>query len=410
MNRTITAALVAALALAAPGLARADTVTEWNLNASMAVAAQPPQQSVPHLAMVQGAVYDAVNAIDDGHDGYLLSSRVGSPFDSKEAAVATAAYRVLLSLPGAQKMVLDAQYAASLAVIADGVPKTRGIAVGEAAAAAMIAARTADGRFGPPGFPLDPPGPGEWEPVLPGFVNDPNAWLRNVKPFLIESSSQFRTAGPDPLGSRRYARDFNEVKQVGSLTSTVRTADQTHAARYWAENPPGTWSRVLRTISAQEGLSLVRNARLYAMAYLSAADSLISVWDDKAHYMFWRPITAIQRADTDGNDATEKDAGWLPLIPTPPYPDHPSGHTGLSGSFVAALQDVFGTDRIGWTDTNNAGLTRSFSRFSQAIDEVVDARVWSGIHFRNADEQGERIADRVANWRERHYFKPVRGH
>jgi hypothetical protein len=146
------------------------------------------------------------------------------------------------------------------------------------------------------------------------------------------------------------------------------------------------------------------------MAYLSAADSLISVWDDKAHYMFWRPITAIQRADTDGNDATEKDAGWLPLIPTPPYPDHPSGHTGLSGSFVAALQDVFGTDRIGWTDTNNAGLTRSFSRFSQAIDEVVDARVWSGIHFRNADEQGERIADRVANWRERHYFKPVRGH
>ena len=410
MNRMILAALVAAFALAAPGLARADTVTEWNLNASMALAAQPPQQSVPHLAMVHGAVYDAVNAIDGGYDGYLLTNRVGSPFDSKEAAAATAAYRVLLSLPGAQKPVLDAQYAASLAGIADGVPKTRGIAVGEAAAAAMIAARTADGRFGPAGFPLDPPGPGVWEPVLPGFVNDPNAWLRNVKPFLLESSSQFRSAGPDPLTSNRYARDFNEVKAYGSAAAdSPRSADQTHMARYWAENPPGTWSRVFRTLSAQQGLSLAENARLYAMLYTSGADALITVWDDKAHYMFWRPITAIRRADTDGNPLTEKDEAWLPLIPTPPYPDHPSGHAGLSGSFVATLQDFFGTDRIGWTDTNNGGLTRSFTRFSQAIDEVVDARVWSGIHFRNTDEQGARIGRQVAGWRERHYFKAVHG-
>jgi hypothetical protein len=409
MNRTILAALVAAAALAAPGLARADTVTEWNLNASMAFAAQPPQQSMPHFAMVQGAVYDAVNAIDGGYEGYLLTARVGSPFDSKEAAAATAAYRVLLSLPGAQKPVLDAQYAASLAGIADGVPKTRGIAVGEAAAAAMIAARTADGRYGPPGFPLDPPGPGVWEPTLPGFVNDPNAWLRNVKPFLVESSSQFRSAGPYPLTSNRYARDFDEVKQVGSLTSMVRTADQTHAARYWAENPPGTWSRIFRTLSAQQGLSLAENARLYAELYTSGADALITVWDDKGHYRFWRPITAIRRADTDGNPLTDKDEAWLPLIPTPPYTEHSSGHAGLSGSFVATLQDFFGTDRIGWTDTNNGGLTRSFDRLSQAIEEIENARVWSGIHFRNADEQGARIGRQVAGWRERHYFKPVHG-
>ena len=409
MNRTILAALVAAAALAAPGLARADTVTEWNLNASMAFAAQPPQQSMPHFAMVQGAVYDAVNAIDGGYEGYLLTARVGSPFDSKEAAAATAAYRVLLGLPGAQKPVLDAQYAASLAGIADGVPKTRGIAVGEAAAAAMIAARTADGRYGPPGFPLDPPGPGVWEPTLPAFVNDPNAWLRNVKPFLVESSSQFRSAGPYPLTSNRYARDFDEVKQVGSLTSTVRTADQTHAARYWAENPPGTWSRIFRTLSAQQGLSLAENARLYAELYTSGVDALITVWDDKGHYRFWRPITAIRRADTDGNPLTDKDEAWLPLIPTPPYTEHSSGHAGLSGSFVATLQDFFGTDRIGWTDTNNGGLTRSFDRFSQAIEEIENARVWSGIHFRNADEQGARIGRQVAGWRERHYFKAVHG-
>ena len=413
MKRIIPAALLAAAAaLLAPGLARADGVTQWNTTATSALFAPPaqgPQLSVPHLAMVHGAVYDAVNAIDGGHQGYLLTPRLAGPFDSKEAATAAAAYRVLLTIVPGQKPLLDAQLAASLGAVPDGIPKTRGIAVGEAAAAAMIAARTADGRFGSPGFPLGTPGPGVWEPVLPSFVNDPAAWLRNVKPFLIESSSQVRSAGPDPLSSIRYARDFNEVKTYGSAAmDSPRSADQTHAARYWAENPPGTWSRVFRTLSAQQGLSLVDNARLYAMLYLTAADALIGVWDDKAHYGFWRPITAIQRADTDGNEHTQKDAGWLPLIATPPYPEHPSGHAGLSGSIVATLQDFFGTDRIGWTDTNVAGLTRSFDSFSEAIDEVVDARVWSGIHFRNADEQGAKIGRQVAKWRDHHYFKAVR--
>ena len=142
------------------------------------------------------------------------------------------------------------------------------------------------------------------------------------------------------------------------------------------------------------------------MLYLTAADALISVWDDKAHWSFWRPITAIREADTDGNPRTEPDDDWLPLIATPPYPEHPSGHTGLSGSIVKTLQQFFGTDKIAWSDTNNAGLTRSFTRFSQAIDEIVDARVWSGIHFRTADEQGERIGRQVARYREQHYFQP----
>ncbi len=413
MYRRIILSLVAlAVALIAPGLAHADMVTQWNQNATtvlMGNLGQGPQLSVPHLAMVHGAAYDAVNAIDGRHEGYLLRSRIGTPFDSKDAAAATGAYRVLRSIvPSSQYDLVDAQYALSLAQIPDGVPKTRGIAVGEAAGAAMIAARTADGRFGPPGFELDPPGPGVWEPTPPGFVNDPNAWLRNVTPFLIESSSQFRSAGPDPLTSRRYARDYNEVKEYGRIgDESERSEDQTNAARYWAENPPGTWSRIFRTLSAQEELSLEQNARLYAMLYLTAADALISVWDDKDHYMFWRPVTAIRRGDTDGNSRTEREDGWSPLITTPPYPEHPSGHAGLSGSIVATMQDFFRTDHIGWTDTNNAGLTRRFTRFSDSIEEVIDARVWSGIHFRNADDQGARIGQRVANWRERHYFRPV---
>jgi hypothetical protein len=402
----------ATVALALPGLARADAVTQWNLNATnalMAVAGQPPQASVPHLAMVHGAVYDAVNAITGSHEGYLLTSRVGQPFDSQEAAAATAAYRVLLHLVPAQAVVLDAQYAASLAAVPDGSTKTRGIAVGEAAAAAMIAARTDDGRFGAFRFAVGT-GAGVWKPVLPAFVNDPNAWLKDVRPFLVESASQFRSLGPNRLTSGAYAKDFAEVKELGSLGSTTRTADQTHAARYWAENPPGTWSRVFRTLSAQQGLSVAENARLYAMLYLTAADALITVWADKAQFPFWRPITAIREADIDGNAATEQDGTWLPLLASPPYPEHPSGHTGLSGSIAATLRDFFGSDRIGWTDTNNAGLTRSFSSFSQAIEEIIDARVWSGIHFRNADVQGEKIGRDVAKWREHHYFAPVHGH
>ena len=411
--RSFALLVVAALAvLAAPGVARADTVTEWNLNASNAlfvVAGQGPQASVPHLAMVHGAIYDAVNAIDGGYDGYLLTPRLAQPFDSKEAAAAAAAHRVLLNIVPAQQAVLDAQYAVSLAAIPDGTAKTRGIAVGEAAAAAMIAARTDDGRFGAYRFPVGS-SPGEWRPVLPAFVNDPNAWLKDVRPFLFESGTQFQSDGPLSLTSRKYARELDEVKSLGSATSTTRTADQTLAARYWAENPPATWSRIFRTLSAQQGLSLADNARLYAMLYMTAADSLITVWNDKAHFLFWRPITAIREADTDDNPWTEADPDWLPLIPTPPYTEHSSGHSGLSGSFVATLQDFFQTDEIGWTDTNNGGLTRSFTRFSQAIDEVVDARVWSGIHFHNADEQGHPIGKQVAKWRERHYFQPARHH
>jgi hypothetical protein len=412
MKRLITRglALAALLALALPATAQADAVTDWNRNATTALvagAAQPPPVATLHLAMVHGAVYDAVNAIDGGYRPYLVAP-AANPWDSKEAAAATAAYRVLLSVvPDAQKTALETAYVASLGAVPDGPAKAGGIATGESAAAAMIAARTNDGRFGPFRFTVGS-GPGVWKPVLPAFANDPNAWVKDVKPFLLKSPSQFRTGGPDPLTSRRYAQDFKEVKELGSATSTTRTADQTHAARYWAEHPPNTWSRIFRTLSAQEGLSLVDNARLYAMLYLTAADAFIAVWDDKAHYSFWRPITAIREADTDGNDATEPDGGWLPLLPNPPYPDHPSGHLGLSGSIGKTLEQFFETDGIGWTDTNNAGLTRSFTSFSQAVDEIVGARIWSGIHFRNADEQAAHLGRQIARWRQNHYFEPVR--
>ena len=346
------AATLALLALAAPGLARADMVTQWNANASSALvtAGQDARLTVVHLAMVQGAVYDAVNAIDKGYEPYLVSTRIAEPFDSKDAAAATAAYRVLLNIVPAQAPVLAAQYAGSLATIPDGTPKTRGIAVGEAAAAAMIAARTADGRFGAPGFAFGP-GAGVWRPVLPAFGNDLIAWLKDVKPFLIESSSQFRSDGPYALTSRKYTREFDQVKELGSMTSATRTPDQTHAALYWAESTPRTWNRIIHTLSTQKALTLTENARFFAMLYLTGADAVISVWDDKAHWSFWRPIAAIREADTDDNPDTVADSGWLPLVATPPYPDHPSGASGFSGALVATLQDFFGTDRVMLSDT-----------------------------------------------------------
>ena len=410
MRRSTIGLVAACAALFGPvAPVRADTVTEWNLNATNALlvsAAQPPQVSVPHLAMVHGAVYDATNAIDGGHEGYLVSSRLGQPSDSKEAAAATAAYRVLAHLVPAQQATLDALYATSLADVPDGSAKTGGIAVGEAAAAAMIDARADDGRFGAFRFSVGL-APGVWRPVPPAFVNDPNAWLKDVTPFLIEDPAQFRSKGPLALTSHRYAHEFDEVKALGAQNSTERTADQTHAARYWAENPPATWSRIFRKLSAQEGLTLVENGRLYAMLYMTAADALIAVWDDKAFWSFWRPITAIREAGSDGNPLTQPQGDWTPLISNPPYPEHPSGHTGLSGSIVKTLQQFFGTDKIAWSDTNTAGLTRRFSRLSQAIDEIVDARVWSGIHFRTADEQGQRIGRQIASYRQGRYFRPV---
>jgi hypothetical protein len=411
--------VVALIALVAPSSVGASAVTQWNANATSFLtgpaAWQGPPVSMLHLAMVHGAVFDAVNAIDGGYTPYLVSPDA-TPFDSQDAAVVTAACLVLtniLSDPKLAATTAPAQLPAlgtlcqnAIDAIPDSVAKTGGINAGTTAANAMITARTNDGRFGAPGFPVGS-APGEWRPVLPSFVNDPNGWIRDVTPFLIRSSSQFRTRGPWALKSPHYTREFNEVKSIGSLTSTTRTQHQTDAARYWAVHPPATWSRIVRGLDAQAGLSTADAARLYAQIYLTGADSAISIWDDKAYWSFWRPITAIREAATDGNPATEADPNWLPLIANPPYPEHPSGHLGVSGSFVNTLQEFFRTDEIGWSDTIatfTPPITMTYTSFSEALNEIIELRIWSGIHFRAADEQSADLARKVADWRKAHYF------
>jgi hypothetical protein len=406
--RRICSTAAALGALASPGVAHADAVMDWNVYAgnSLAVTArQPPTPASIHMAMVRGAMYDAVNGIDRSYRPYLVLP-AAQPWDSMDAAAATAAYRVLVYLVPAQQPALAPLYEASLATVPDGPSKDGGIAAGETAAAAMIAARTDDGRFGPFRFTAALT-PGAWRPELPLFGSDPFAWVGQVKPFLVESTSQFRSDGPNELTSAAYAADFAEVNALGALNGSTRTADQTDQALFWGvENGTLLLARITRTIVANAGLALPDEARLFGMLGLTVADANINCWNDKAYWSSWRPLTAIRLADTDGNPATAADSAWQPLLGTPPFPEHPSGHACATGANVATLQSFFGTDKMTFTVFSpGSGTSRTFTRFSEMIKEVIDARVYAGIHFRTADVQGAIIGKKTAQWAQKHYFQ-----
>src|SRR5262245_7364836 len=389
-------------------------VTKWNAIAQDTILAQAANASAPPaafvlMAMVQGSVYGAVNAIDREHRPYLVMRRADAKA-SKEAAVATAAFRILDTLFPAQHVTFQTAYDASLAAIVDGPMKEAGIDVGEAAAAAMLA-EGHDGRSGPIP-PLPPQGPGFWEPLLTGGgapILDPSPWVALAEPFLVKSSSQFRTDGPYALTSYEYAEDFNEVKSLGDVDNATRTPEQTHVAIFWQSNPLATWNGVARRLAEARGLDITDSALLFAMLDLSAADASINCWNDKYHYGFWRPIAAIREADTDGNPATEPDPTWAPTF-LPPYPDHPSGANCFGSSSLHAMKAFFGTDEVPFyvTSVQFPGEQRPFERFSDAIDEIVEARIWGGLHFRNADVQGMLLGKQVVRYTQLHWFQPLR--
>ena len=416
------AGVAALVVLALSPAARADAVTDWNLTASNAIvstAGQPPAVSALSFAIVQGAVYDAVNAIDQQRHRPYITAPPANPWDSKEAAVAAAAFNVLAGLFPEQVPVLQPIYDAYLANVPAGAPKAGGIEVGEAAAAAMLTARLNDGRGGAAPALL-PAGPGVWRPTPPNFAPDPASWIGNVLPFVVPSATMLRTDGPNALTSAAYAEDFNEVKQVGSRTSTTRTPDQTEAAIWW-QMSGAFWNSVTRSIVAtRPDLDVVENARLFAMEDLAAADGFIGCYNDKYFWQFWRPVAAIRAADTDDNPATVADPNWTPLFDpgtaqsgpplfTPPFPDHPSAHSCASSAIVHTMQDFFGTDKISFSAFSGRTQTfRTFDRLSRALKEVIDARVWGGIHFRTADVQGSVLGNKVAHYLKKYYFQPVR--
>jgi hypothetical protein len=408
---------------AAPAIAAepGDMVLQWNAKAIAAIGNAPtatppglgqaPPGSVIQLAIVQTAVYDAVNAIDGGHRPYLGGLSAPSSA-SQAAAAATAAHHTLVGLtPSTLPQVvasLDAQYAASLASISDGQSKTDGIAVGAAAAAAMLADRTGDGRFGSRTF-VPGTGLGEWRLVPPLNANV-FAWVSDVRPFTLKRASQFRTEGPPDIGSDQYAAEFNEVKAVGRATGSTRTPDQDLLAAFVSTNPVPILYRALREIAAARGLSTSEQARLLAQASMSGGDAVIGCWESKVHWSFWRPLTAIREAANDGNPATEADPAWTSLVPAPGYPDNPSGYNCIAASTMYAARLFFGTDRISFTLNNPASTpatVREYHRLTDVIDDAVDGRVLIGLHFRSADTQGAWLGKKVAQWVNRHEFGPV---
>src|SRR5262245_42376027 len=360
-----------------------------------------PQRARLEMAMVQGAVYDAVNAITGTNQPYLAAPQA-QPWYSQDAAAATAAYRMVTALLPDRQPVLEPLYAGSLAAIADGAAKTGGIDVGNAAADAMLAAREDDGRDGPR-QPVIGTEPGVWRPTLPDFAVADSAWIGDVKPFLIPSAERLRTRGPNPLTSGVYAKEFNETKQFGAASSAVRTPEQTEIALYWDQAP---WGEILVSLARSQSLDTNDTARLLAMVSLAGADAEITCISEKNYWNTWRPITAIREAAYDSNPATTPDPNWTPLIVTPGVPEYPAGHTCASGSSVGTLQNFFGTDKMDFAAFSpGTGTVRSFTKFSQALDEVIDSRVWGGIDWRTADEVGARIGKRIANWEGSHYFK-----
>lgn len=420
------AAVAALVALALPTMAQANEVTKWNEIAVSTVNAQPPitsqaQAGSIFMAMVQGAVYGAVNAVDRHGKPYLVNRSF--PKASADAAAATAAFRVLNTLfPSA---ALQTAYNASLAGIPDGAAKDQGIDVGTQAADAMLAEGHTAAQM-PIACSFSSGQAGVWQPLAgpTGAPScDPAAWVGNAKPFIVESATQFETPGPYALDSPEYAADVNEVERVGAINASPvdRTAYQTHAAPFWQSNPAANYNAMARRFVDQFSLGVPDSARLFALLDLSAADALITAWHDKYVRNMWRPWSAIRHADIDGNSGTTADPTWTPLfdpslspliagvgpaLVTPPYPDHPSGATSYASASMHAFASFFGTDEMTFFATSSRfpGEQKVFHRFSDLTDEVLNARIWAGIHFRNPDQQAENLGGQVEQYVFTHQF------
>jgi hypothetical protein len=382
-------------------------VTNWDAVGSQAFSAAGLTPAEGHVifAYVAIAVYDSVMAIEGGHEPFAID--VDAPEGaSAEAAVAAAAHRILRHYLPAQAGILDPAYTASLSTIPNGQAKTDGIAVGEEVAALLIAQRAGDGFRAPVFYtPPNPPIPGVWIPTAP--TPPIGTYLGLMRPFSLDSADRFRPGGPPALSSQKWARDYNEVKEIGSSTSTTRTAEQTLAARFWAEPPVQQARGSFRKLVLDHELDVADAARFMAMVSVTYADALIACFDAKYHYKFWRPITAIRAGDTDGNDATVGDPSWSTLLAaTPNHPEYPSAHSCVTPAGGRVVARFLGTPRIELTVPSLTGLgDRHFSRARDLEYEVSNARVWGGIHYRSAVEDGVEIGKKTANQVLAHHFK-----
>jgi hypothetical protein len=374
-----------------------------------------PGEAAVYMGIVHVAIYDAAVAIDGGYRPYAFTG-TAPPDTSPEAAIATAAYDTLTGLQpqlGANQTILDNDYTAYLAAIPDGQAKTDGITLGEQVAQAVLARRANDGRgcsstLADLGLPA--PGPGVWQPASGPVLG---LCLPGMKPLALESASQFRPDGPNPLTSQEYTDGFNQVEELGRIDSTTRTAEQTIEARFWTDHDIRQWNDGMLRLAAARALDLVQTARMLAMAHVAGGDARIACFDAKYRYWFWRPYQAIPLADTDGNPETTADPSWKPLGTTPNFPEYPSAHACHSTAVVTALDAFSGTDKVPFSlDSRAPGLTettrtRTYDRLHDVVKDVDWARVLVGFHFRNSDLQGSALGRKVGRYVVDHFFRPV---
>lgn len=399
-----------------------DAATAWNNIAVQALVAANPPRPTPivflDLAVVQAAVHDAVQAIDQRYEAYhvmLLRGASGSP----EAAAAKAAHDVLVNILPGQAASLDTTYRDYFA--SHGLAETDpGVSVGAYVAAGILALRANDGRVPSP-LPAPFTGgtaPGQWRPtpsLLPGppptLAPMASPWLATVPPFTLRRGDQFRADAPPPLSSKQYTKEYNEVKALGALNGSARTPEQTQLATFFASNFFVLYNQTLRDVAAAHTDNIGDNARLLALGTLAIADSFITVWDSKSQYVYWRPITAIREGENDGNPQTQGDPSWQPFVNTPNYPEYSSGANGAAGALARILELYFRTDHMTFTviSTNPQASpnTRTYTRFSDLSWDTVNVRIYHGVHFRSADEVGRRQGRQVAEWVFRHALQPI---
>ena len=410
---------LATLVALASGIAAADEVTDWNrimLDALLVAPAPAAPLAERPAAIVMAAVFDAVNGIERRYTPIHVSPDAPRGASQRAAAV-QAAYASLVHLFPSQSAALDQKRTISLSDISSGAAAEhsesieRGIEWGQTVADAIWAWRSTDGfSNAPPPF-LGGLAAGEWRPTPPAFAPGLAPQLGQMTPWAIASPSQFRPASPLDLASPQYAADFNETETMGSATSSTRTIDQTLYARFWqSASPADFWDPVATNLSAERHLTLSENARLLALLNMGLADAVIGCWDAKYTYSFWRPVTAIPLAGSDGNPATTADPTWTPLIVTPPFPEYPSAHSCVSGAAARILAGYFGEDaQFSVASDGMPGVVRYFSSFSSALDEVKNARVFGGIHFRTACNVGQTLGSAVGDYIVGHALLPIHG-
>jgi hypothetical protein len=385
-------------------------IADWNALAMTTVIADPTKLAPDvfiYTGFVQAAVYDAVVGIAGRYKPYVYH-RQGPRDASVQAAAVAAAHQILVTYSPYATATLDQAYANSLNSIPDGDAKTEGVQFGTDVANNLIDLRSDDGRNAPI-FYTKPPAPGVWRPTPPGFVPMLDPWFGYITPMLVHSANQFAPPPPPTITSAVYTRDFNEVKAYGSLNSTDRTADQKATAIFFSGNAIVQYNTTLRDQMTARHLDIVDTARMYAATNLSAMDALMTVWRAKLIYGLWRPITAINLADTDGNPDTAADPAWLPLATTPAYPEYPSGYNVVTAAFLGGLAELFDTDtlHLNLISTAVPGVVRHYETGAEVRADVVDARVWLGFHYRFSDIVSRDLGLELVHWTLTHYFQPI---